>query len=99
MHLDLFTENILLMQATEDAFERAKAIIGEHFPNYAIVVQYDDGSIWHESNNDLVERPLYLEALQMIKEEKQGEALEPDVYDDDEEDAYEKPFWEEDEEE
>lgn len=60
------------MQATEDAFEKAKAIIGEHFPNYAIVVQYDDGSVWHESNNTLVEKPLYIEALTMIKKSERA---------------------------
>ena len=89
------------MQATEDAFEKAKAIIGEHFPNYAIVVQYDDGSIWHESNNTLVEKPLYIEALTLIKEERKSEEIEDDVdidWDDEDDDTFEKPLWEDEEE-
>ena len=89
------------MQATEDAFEKAKAIIGEHSPNYAIVVQYDDGSIWHESNNTLVEKPLYIEALTLIKEERKSEEIEDDVdidWDDEDDETFEKPFWEDEEE-
>ena len=89
------------MPAKEHAFEKAKAIIGEHFPNYAIVVQYDDGSIWHESNNTLVETPLYIEALTLIKEERKSEELEDDVdidWDDEDDETFEKPFWEDEEE-
>ena len=84
------------MQATEDGFERAKAILGEFFPNFAIVVQYEDGSIWHEANNDLVEKALYVEALAIIKEEKKaGEELDID-WDEDEEEE-EPPPWMDDE--
>jgi hypothetical protein len=73
------------MQATEDGFEKAKAILGEHFPHFAIVVQYEDGSIWHEANNSLVEKALYIEALDMLKEERKADE-EFDIDWDDEED-------------
>jgi hypothetical protein len=65
-------------KATENAFERAKALLGEFFPHFAIVV-----------NNALVEKALYREALNIIKEEKEFEdcALECEIdWDDDEED-------------
>ena len=74
------------MQATEEAYEKAKAILGEHFPNFAIVVQYEDGTVWHESNNTLVERALYIEALDMLKEERAGEDYDIDWDDDDDDD-------------
>lgn len=47
------------------------------FENYAIVVQYDDGSVFHDGNNEIVERALYQEALAMIEDER--EWLDADV--------------------
>lgn len=85
--LDRFTQEILLMASTEDAFENAKAILGEQFQHYAIVVQYDDGSVWHESNNQLVEKALYHEALEMIKEEKEFDDSELEIEWEDEEEG------------
>jgi hypothetical protein len=76
-----------MMSADEDAYEKAKSILGEHFPHYAIVVQYEDGSVWHESNNSLVERALYIEALEMIKEERLIDDSDTDIdWDDDDDD-------------
>ena len=76
-----------MMSADEDAYEKAKAILGEHFSHYAIVVQYEDGSVWHESNNSLVERALYIEALEMIKEERLIDDSDVDIdWDDDDDD-------------
>ena len=65
---------------TEEAIDRATAVLGEHFQHYAIVVQYDDGTVWHQGNNDLVEKALYQEALNMIQEERdyENEDLEID---------------------
>ncbi len=80
-------------KVTENAFEQAKAILGEFFPHFAIVVQYEDGSVWHESNNALVEKALYREALNIIKEEKEFEdcALECEIdWDDDDDDEDEE---------
>ncbi len=72
------------MAATDDALENAKAALGEQFQHYAIVVQYDDGDIWHEGNNSLVEKALYKEALTIIKEEREWEDSDVDIdWDDD----------------
>lgn len=74
------------MAATDDALETAKAALGEQFQHYAIVVQYDDGEVWHEGNNALVEKALYDEALSMIKEEREWEGADLDVDWEEEED-------------
>ena len=75
------------MAATDDALENAKAALGEQFQHYAIVVQYDDGDVWHDSNNALVEKALYKEALTMIKEEREGEDSDVETERDDESDG------------
>lgn len=76
-----------MMAATDDALENAKAALGEQFQHYAIVVQYDDGEVWHESNNSLVEKALYDEALNMMKEEREWADSDVDIeWDDDDED-------------
>lgn len=92
------TYNLLYMDATEDGYEKAKAILGEFFPNFAIVVQYEDGSVWHEANNSLVEKALYIEALDMIKEEKRADDDFEVDWDEDEEEE-ESPPWLSDEDE
>jgi len=84
------------MQSVEEEFERAKAILGEHFQHFAVVVQYEDGSVWHEGNNALVEKALYEEALYIIKEEREAEDIVWEVDWDDEE---EEDSWLEDEDE
>lgn len=80
------------MAATDDALENAKAALGEQFQHYAIVVQYDDGDVWHDSNNALVEKALYKEALTMIKEEREWEDNDIEVEweedDDDDDDGW-----------
>lgn len=74
------------MASEEEALEQAKAILGEHFQHYAIVVQYDDGSVWHEGNNELVTKALHEEALNMIRDEREWADCEVDIdWDDDEE--------------
>jgi|TARA_R100000149_G_C5855943_1_gene123228 hypothetical protein len=73
--------------ATEIAFENAKTVLSEHFQHYAIVVQYDDGSVWHEGDNDLVEKALYHEALHLINDERRsGEELDIDWGEEDDDD-------------
>ena len=86
------------MQATEESFEKAKAILGEQFQHYAIVVQYDDGSVWHESNNQLVEKALYHEALSMIKEEREYDDSDTEIDWEDEEEV-DRSWLDEDEDE
>jgi hypothetical protein len=54
----------------DDGINKAAGILGEHFQNYAIVVQYDDGQVWHQGNNDLIEKALYREALEMIQQDR-----------------------------
>ena len=74
------------MASEETALEKASALLGEHFINYAIVVQYDDESVWHEGNNSLVEKALYQEALTMIERRTEEEENEV-VWDEDDEEA------------
>jgi hypothetical protein len=78
------------MSSEDTALEAAVGMLGEHFENYAIVVQYTDGSVWHQGNNDLTERALYQEALMMMREERQWEKsdVEIDWEDDDDEDDW-----------
>ena len=74
------------MASEETALEKASALLGEHFINYAIVVQYDDESVWHEGNNSLVEKALYQEALTMIERRTEEEESEV-VWDEDDDEA------------
>lgn len=75
------------MACDDDALEQAKAILGEHFQHYAIVVQYDDGSVWHEGDNELVSKALHEEALNMIREEREWADSDVDIeWDDDDDD-------------
>jgi hypothetical protein len=72
------------MLIEEEAFERVRAILGEHFQHYAIVTQDEAGNIWREGDNDLVEKALYREALEMIKECENLENMDFELEDDDE---------------
>tara|TARA_R110002153_G_scaffold273383_1_gene444198 strand:- start:8893 stop:9180 length:288 start_codon:yes stop_codon:yes gene_type:complete len=90
-----FERNLILAQATEDALEQTTGTLSEFFQHYALVVQYEDGSVLHVSDNALVEKALYSEALEIIEEEKEFEDsdiidsdLEIDWDDDDEEDTF-----------
>ena len=75
------------MASDDEALEQVKAILGEHFQHYALVVQYEDGSIWGEGDNDLVTKALHEEALHMIKEQREWEDCDIDIdWDDEEED-------------
>jgi hypothetical protein len=76
------------MSLEENALENVKAILGEHFQHYAIVAQDEEGNIWREADNDLVEKALYREALLMIKEceELENMDVEIDWGDDDDDD-------------
>jgi hypothetical protein len=76
------------MLIEEEAFERVRAILGEHFQHYAIVTQDEAGKIWREGDNDLVEKALYREALEMIKECENLENMDFELEDDDGENLY-----------
>jgi len=70
----------------EEAIEQVKASLGEHFQNYAIVVQWDDGDIQYEFNNALVGKALFRESLVMLKREEDFEDEDVEiVWDDDDE--------------
>ena len=71
------------MLIEEEAFERVRAILGENFQHYAIVTQDEAGNIWREGDNDLVEKALYREALDMIKECEDLESMDFEIEDDD----------------
>ena len=57
----------------EEAIEEVKAKLGEHFQNYAIVVQWDDGDIQYEFNNSVVGKALFRESLLPMKREQELE--------------------------
>lgn len=87
-----FERNLILAQATEDALEQTTGTLSEFFQHYALVVQYEDGSVLHVSDNALVEKALYSEALEIIEEEKEFEDSDLEDceidWDDDEEDTF-----------
>ena len=74
----------------ENAFEQVKAILGEHFQHYAIVIQDEEGNVWRDGDNDLVEKALYTEALNMIKEFEDEESMDYEIEweDDDDNDEF-----------
>jgi len=88
-----FEREIIIERATENALENTRANLGEFFQHFALVVQYEDGSILHMSDNDLVEKALYREALEMMREERAFEDCELedgdlDWDDDDDDDSF-----------
>jgi hypothetical protein len=71
----------------EEVIEEVKAKLGEHFQNYAIVVQWDCGEIQYEYNNTLVGKALFRESLSQMKREEDLEDEDVEVvWDDEEED-------------
>ena len=68
----------------EEAVEQVSAILGEHFQNYVIVVQYDCETVERTTNNTLMCKALCQEVLQQIKDERDLEDVEV-VWDDEEE--------------
>lgn len=73
------------MSIEEQTVEQVKTILGEHFDNFALVVQYEDGSVWGETNNAVIARGLHLEALDQLKDARDAtyESLECEWVDDD----------------
>lgn len=68
----------------EDAVEHAKAILAEHFDNFAIAVIGEDGDIYYDYSNPVIGKALFSESIQDMKlaREWQNEV----IWDDDEED-------------
>ena len=71
----------------EDAIDTVKATLGEHFQNFAIVVQWDCGEVQYEFNNDnkIVGKALFQESLQLMKDERELENEDIEVIWEDEE--------------
>ena len=77
------------MSSEENALEKVTAILGEHFQHYAIVAQDEEGNVWREADNNLVEKALYREALLMIKECENLENMDVEIdWDDDDDDEF-----------
>lgn len=73
----------------EEAVEQVKSKLGEHFQNYAIVVQWDCGEIQYEFNNALVGKALFRESLSLMKREEDLEDEDVEIiWDDEEPDDY-----------
>tara|TARA_R110000744_G_scaffold21799_2_gene56175 strand:- start:691 stop:936 length:246 start_codon:yes stop_codon:yes gene_type:complete len=47
----------------EEAFDKAKAIISEHFPNWAIVVIDEENSLTYDYTNYYIGKTLFREAI------------------------------------
>ena len=75
------------MALTDEALEQAQAILGEQFQNYAIVVQHDDEEVEYASNNQLMGKALFQEALEQMKEQRELENQDVEViWEDEDED-------------
>ena len=68
----------------ESAVQKAAAILGEHFQNYVVIVQYDCETVERSTNNTLMCKALCQEVLQQIKDERDVEDVEVE-WDDEEE--------------
>ena len=82
------------MALTDEALEQAKAILGEQFQNYAIVVQHDDEEVEYDSNNQLMGKALFQEALEQMKEQRELENQDVEVIweDEDEDPPYDRDW-------
>jgi len=59
----------------EDAVELVRAILSEHFTNYAFVVLEDDGTLFYDYNNHIIGETLFAKSLQDMQAEALSEAL------------------------
>jgi len=69
----------------QDAIEQAKAILTEHFPNFALVVLTDADGFFYDYSNTIVGKALFREALDDVKRAEQWIESETIFDDDDEE--------------
>ena len=59
----------------EDAVDLIRAIMSEHFSNYAFVVLEDDGTLFYDYNNHIIGETLFAKSLQDMLAEQNMEAL------------------------
>jgi hypothetical protein len=59
----------------EDATELIRAVMSEHFSNYAFVVLDDDGTLFYDYNNHIIGETLFAKSLQDMQEEQDAVAL------------------------
>ena len=59
----------------EDAVDLIRAIMSEHFSNYAFVVLEDDGTLFYDYNNHIIGETLFAKSLQDMVAEQNMEAL------------------------
>ena len=59
----------------EDAVDLIRAIMSEHFSNYAFVVLEDDGTLFYDYNNHIIGETLFAKSLQDMMAEQNMEAL------------------------
>lgn len=52
-----------MQQHEEEAFEQARSILAEHFPNWAIVVIDDDDSLKYDYTNYYIGKTLFRESI------------------------------------
>ena len=68
-----------------DAVELVRAILSEHFNNYAFVVLEDDGTLFYDYNNHIIGETLFIKSLEDMQAEALGEALSGLDWEEDEE--------------
>ena len=70
----------------EDAVDLVRAILSEHFNNYAFVVLEDDGTLFYDYNNHVIGETLFVKSLEDMQTEALSEALGAIDWDDEEDD-------------
>tara|TARA_R110000764_G_scaffold189230_1_gene274476 strand:- start:82 stop:318 length:237 start_codon:yes stop_codon:yes gene_type:complete len=68
-----------------DAVELIRAILSEHFNNYAFVVLEDDGTLFYDYNNHIIGETLFIKSLEDMQAEAMSEALSGLDWEEDEE--------------
>ena len=70
----------------EDAVDLVRAILSEHFNNYAFVVLEDDGTLFYDYNNHVIGETLFVKSLEDMQTEALSEALGAIDWEDEEDD-------------
>ena len=68
-----------------DAVELVRAILSEHFNNYAFVVLEDDGTLFYDYTNHILGETLFVKSLEDMQAEMMSEALSGLDWEEDEE--------------
>jgi hypothetical protein len=65
----------------QNAVDQIKAIMSEHFSNYAFVVLEDDGTLFYDYNNHIIGEALFAKSLQDMLQDSLCEAMNWDEED------------------